>query len=546
MKKLLILVFSLLLAVALASGAALAKPDNGNGAVNNPGKGRKPVNAPASKAGGQAGDRDNGGDKGSADKGKGKSGSGHNAGSKGDGGNKVAGENKSGGSNGSNAGNKETGSFDKNESGGKPGKNNTGDKPGGKVQGGGDRGENALRAGEGDDEPGSGGEGEFVTPDGYYVEIKNGKIKIKGNGASFEVKNGKIKFKSENGKVEVSGAKTKITGAGLDEFRQKARIYEEITGRGVQIDAGFSDTKNHWAGPAISKLSSIDLFRGYEDGTFRPDDPVTAAEAVALIMRLAAENETEAEGEEAGSAETGAEGDSESRQEVEEGEAGEVPAWAEEAVEEAARRGILNLNRFHSHVQVTRAEVAVLVAKAMGLEPADTADMPFKDGILLSPEDAGYIMALYREGIIQGLPGGKFNPNSAITRAELAVMLERLVGGGDNVSGDDDSEDLVGDEETSGDEEAPGDDGNAGEEEADGDDETAAEDGDLGEEENAGTGDDAGEDEAAVKDGTGREEAGDAEDAVAGEEDEAGEDDVAGDDEATLEDEAGGAEDEAA
>lgn len=42
----------------------------------------------------------------------------------------------------------------------------------------------------------------------------------------------------------------------------------------------------YWAGDAISAVQEAHLFNGYEDGTFRPDQKMTRAEAVAVIYRL--------------------------------------------------------------------------------------------------------------------------------------------------------------------------------------------------------------------------------------------------------------------
>jgi hypothetical protein len=67
-------------------------------------------------------------------------------------------------------------------------------------------------------------------------------------------------------------------------------------------------------------------------------------------------------------------------------------------------------------VQADRALVAVWVAKAMQLDPVDTSEMPYSDYLLISKEDLGYILALYKEGLMVGTPDGKFNPNSKITR----------------------------------------------------------------------------------------------------------------------------------
>ncbi|MBE1447001.1 S-layer homology domain-containing protein [Paenibacillus sp. OAS669] len=49
----------------------------------------------------------------------------------------------------------------------------------------------------------------------------------------------------------------------------------------------FSDIpSDYWAGEAISAVQEAHLFDGYEDGTFRPDQKMTRAEAVAVIYRL--------------------------------------------------------------------------------------------------------------------------------------------------------------------------------------------------------------------------------------------------------------------
>ena len=45
----------------------------------------------------------------------------------------------------------------------------------------------------------------------------------------------------------------------------------------------FDDLKNHWAGEYITNLIEKDIVHGYSDGTFRPDTPVTRAEAVVMV-----------------------------------------------------------------------------------------------------------------------------------------------------------------------------------------------------------------------------------------------------------------------
>jgi hypothetical protein len=50
--------------------------------------------------------------------------------------------------------------------------------------------------------------------------------------------------------------------------------------------AVYSDLDGHWAQAAISKLHDAGIVKGYEDGTFRPENSLTRAEAVTMMNRL--------------------------------------------------------------------------------------------------------------------------------------------------------------------------------------------------------------------------------------------------------------------
>ncbi|MGI6452106.1 MAG: S-layer homology domain-containing protein [Syntrophomonadaceae bacterium] len=183
----------------------------------------------------------------------------------------------------------------------------------------------------------------------------------------------------------------------------------------------FRDTDNHWAKGSINMMHLAGLFKGYPDGYFRPDDSITQAETIELLMRLI--------------------DDEYSNNIRDDKEYDKIPEWARLSCKKAALKGIINLNRFHSAVQAERAQAAVWIAKALGLEPVDTSDMPFSDWLLISKEDVGYILALYKEGIILGLPDGRFNPNSYITRAEMAVIIQRIL---DKIDEEEEEEEITG------------------------------------------------------------------------------------------------------
>lgn len=179
----------------------------------------------------------------------------------------------------------------------------------------------------------------------------------------------------------------------------------------VKKTSQFKDMENHWAKGSIDLLAAMGLFNGYPDGTFQPDQSVTQAECVELLMRLADDDDEKA------NEDLNKDSDQDK----------DVPAWVYKSYKKAAKHGIINVNRFHSSVQANRALIAVWVAKAMKLEPVDTTEMPYSDYLLISKDDLGYILALYKEGLMKGSPDGKFNPNSYITRAEMAAILQRIL-----------------------------------------------------------------------------------------------------------------------
>jgi hypothetical protein len=76
------------------------------------------------------------------------------------------------------------------------------------------------------------------------------------------------------------------------EFAAIAARFEVVT---EDVENPFSDTIGHWAESLISFASSKSWVKGYEDGTFRPNQSITRAEAMTLINRVL-EREVDAEG----------------------------------------------------------------------------------------------------------------------------------------------------------------------------------------------------------------------------------------------------------
>jgi len=99
--------------------------------------------------------------------------------------------------------------------------------------------------------------------------------------------------------------------------------------------------------------------------------------------------------------------------------------WAKEFILKAAETGIMNGypdGTFRPEQNVTRAQAATMLVRSLGLTTKEQA--PFTD---IASYDAGTqaeIAAAYAYGLIKGTDG-KFNPGLPVTRAQLAVMINR-------------------------------------------------------------------------------------------------------------------------
>lgn len=54
----------------------------------------------------------------------------------------------------------------------------------------------------------------------------------------------------------------------------------------AEANGSFTDISGHWAEPEINRAASLGWVAGYPDGSFRPNSPITRAEAIAMINRV--------------------------------------------------------------------------------------------------------------------------------------------------------------------------------------------------------------------------------------------------------------------
>src|SRR5690606_34430304 len=101
----------------------------------------------------------------------------------------------------------------------------------------------------------------------------------------------------------------------------------------------FADIVGHWAREGIVEAARLGLANGYDDGTFRPEKPVTRAEFVTLLARAA------------GFAES-------SDSPLPFADRDIIPLWSRDSVAGALERGIVkgyDDGAFHGERSITRA-----------------------------------------------------------------------------------------------------------------------------------------------------------------------------------------------
>lgn len=80
-------------------------------------------------------------------------------------------------------------------------------------------------------------------------------------------------------------------------------------------------------------------------------------------------------------------------------------------------------NTFRAQEIATREEVAVMIAKAVGLDGTQRKTK-FKD-VQANHPNSGYIQSAVEAGIINGYPDGTFKPNTELTRGHMAAFIAR-------------------------------------------------------------------------------------------------------------------------
>lgn len=169
--------------------------------------------------------------------------------------------------------------------------------------------------------------------------------------------------------------------------------------------AQFADVKQtnaHY--DAINELANRGIINGYEDGTFKPGNFVSRAQAAKIIAKTLNLDVSEVADPQFKDVNKSS---------------GYYPYIAA-----LANAGIINgfEGKFNPSGNVTRGQMSKIIARAFAI--SSTGELSFKD-VPTNHEFAPYISALAENGITLGTGNGKFAMHELVTRGQLASFVTR-------------------------------------------------------------------------------------------------------------------------
>ncbi|MBQ4901230.1 S-layer homology domain-containing protein [Paenibacillus sp. Marseille-P2973] len=183
-----------------------------------------------------------------------------------------------------------------------------------------------------------------------------------------------------------------------------------VNDKPIKVDINISDISGHWAEASIKQAISDGIVTGYPDGTFKPGNTVTRAEFSVMLMNAL-------NWQEPGTDLTFT-------------DKAEIGTWAKQAVSQAVQAGIISgyeNGSFRPNANITRAEMATMIAKALKLAAKENASTSFADDKEIPAWAKGSVASLKELGIVNGTGANEFHPSSQTTRAEAVIVLINML-----------------------------------------------------------------------------------------------------------------------
>ncbi|MFC5648356.1 S-layer homology domain-containing protein [Paenibacillus solisilvae] len=176
----------------------------------------------------------------------------------------------------------------------------------------------------------------------------------------------------------------------------------------------FADLTGHWSESYASRLIGMNSMNGFVDGTFRPNDLVTRAQ----FARILADS-------------LGLKASLSSSQPF--ADASSFPAWALNGIEAVKEAGLMqgsqagNQAYFNPNQQMTRAEIAVVIAHLLASTETDDKQMEYKDAADIPQWAQASVDRIQSKQVMTGFPDQTFRPAAHVTRGETAKVIALLL-----------------------------------------------------------------------------------------------------------------------
>ncbi|MTI84690.1 MAG: S-layer homology domain-containing protein [Firmicutes bacterium] len=186
----------------------------------------------------------------------------------------------------------------------------------------------------------------------------------------------------------------------------------------IANEADFRDIAGHWAENDIKFMAAGLMVKGMGDGKFIPSGKVTRAEFAAFLMRaLGMEEKTTNAGFKDVSSDD----------------------WYAGVVASTVDADLVSgypENQFKPNAKISRQEMAVIITRAldmMGFDATSSEETPnnpidaFSDSSAIDEWAEDSVKVAVQAGIMKGMSGGNFSPDSNATRAQGAVVIKRMM-----------------------------------------------------------------------------------------------------------------------
>jgi hypothetical protein len=190
-----------------------------------------------------------------------------------------------------------------------------------------------------------------------------------------------------------------------------------------------------WALASIAKMKGLGIINGYGDNTFKPNAAVKQAEALTMMVRAFGLEEEAQELQNRWAGLYTKDNDKDSGYFQSQGRYFPyVPSsarWALGYVLIAVDEGWVKFSELYPEQPASRAWISMVMVRALGHEEEAQSKMnktlPFKDRNSVKSSFVGYIAESVDMGLFEGYDDNTFKPNKAVSRAEMATILERFI-----------------------------------------------------------------------------------------------------------------------